>query len=251
LFKNDSEKAYVFGYPVNITTRKKAVNFIVNCMEKRQGIHIVTINPEIIAAADKNPELAKILKEAEFVIPDSAGIMLAVRSLGITETEKIPGIEFSEELMKKCAKKGFKVAFLGGNEDTIELLNIEINKMFPGINIVFLRHGYFQDNESKNISGKLAQAEPHLLFVGMGVPKQEFFIKNNKKILNKTVMIGVGGSFDIWTKKVRRAPVLFRTFGLEWFYRLITQPKRFSRMFPVLPLFFLRIVFDRKNLKLS
>ncbi len=240
----------IFGYPVDITTREQAVDLVLQQIQNRQGIQIVTINPEIIAAADKNPELAKILREAELVIPDSTGVMLAIKSLGVYRAEKIPGIEFSWELMKKCEQKGFSVGFLGGSPDTADSLNIEVHKQFSALNVVFSHHGYFNESELPIIRQELLRADPHLLFVALGSPKQEFFIKQHKNILHKTSMIGVGGSFDIWAKKVKRAPVIFRISGLEWFYRLITQPSRFTRMFPVLPLFFFRILFDRQNLRL-
>lgn len=248
ILREKSEKANIFGYPVDVTTRENALNMVLSCMQHRKGLHVVTINPEMIAAADKNPELATILKDAGLVIPDSTGIMLALKSLGIKKAEKIPGIEFSEKLMKKCEEKGYKVAFLGGTQETVSSMNTEIQREFPGLNVVFSCHGYFKEDELFKIHEELVKATPHLLFVALGSPGQEFFIKNTGNLLPETTMIGVGGSFDVWAKKVKRAPLVFRKSGLEWFYRLITQPFRFKRMFPALPLFFLRIAFDRRNL---
>lgn len=236
------ERANIFGYPVHICTQDEALNYVVSAMHDKCGMQVVTINPEMIMAADKTPELASILRQAELVIPDSVGIMLAIKSMGIFNAEKIPGVEFAENLLKICAEKGFKAGFLGGAPDVIEKLN------FRDVNVVFAQHGYFKPEDEEDIVKKIQQAEPQLLLVGLGCPKQEYFINKYKNLLNKTVMIGVGGSFDVWTKKVKRAPIIFQNFGLEWFYRLITQPDRFNRMFPVLPLFFLRILFDRKHL---
>lgn len=247
--KKNVQKTCIFGYPVDITTCEDLTSFVLDCMKTRQGIQIVTINPEIINAADQNPELAKIIREAELVIPESTGIMLALKSIGIFKAEKIPGIEFCEKLMQKCQENEFKVAFLGGSAETIKSLKIELQEIFPTLKAVFFHHGYFNKDNSEKIINDLKNAEPHILFVGMGFPKQEFFIKYNKNVLNKTVMIGVGGCFDVWSKKIKRAPVLFRRFGLEWFYRLLTQPYRATRMFPVLPLFFFKILFNRADLR--
>lgn len=201
------KRANIFGYPVHLTTMEEAVNYAVTLLQDEQGGHVVTINPEIIAAADKNPELAGIIKKAELVIPESTGVILAIRSLGIFDAEKIPGIEFSEQLLKVCKEKGFKVGFLGGAPDVIENLN------FSGMNVVFARHGYFKEEETGDIAASIKAAEPQLLLIGLGCPKQEFFITQHRNTLNKTVMIGVGGSFDVWAKKVKRAPIFLELLG--------------------------------------
>lgn len=244
---NTTKRADIFGYPVDVTTQEEAAGFALQRMKEGQGLQIVTINPEMITAADKTPELAKIIKGAELVIPDSVGIELAMKRFGFPDARRLPGIEFSELLMEKCEKKGLKVAFIGSNEETISLLKVEIGKKYPQLNVIFVRNGYFKDEETADIIEQLKTAEPNLLFVGMGSPKQEYFIRDARIQLDKTVMVGVGGSFNVWAGKINRAPAFFRVLGLEWFYRLITMPERFSRMFPVLPLFLLRILLSPKT----
>lgn len=242
-----SKKVDILGHSVDIITFNQAIETVLEKLMQREGIHIVTINPEIISEADKNHELAGILRQAELVIPESAGIMLALKKLGIKKAEKIPGIEFSEALIRECREKGLKVAFIGGSPETSALLKEKMQEKFPGLKVVFSCHGYFKNEEIPKIREELLESDPHVLFAGLGSPKQEFFISLNKPFLHKTSMIGVGGSFDIWTGKVKRAPVFFRIIGAEWLYRLITQPSRFKRMFPVLPLFFLKVIFIVKK----
>ena len=247
--KKKNKRACVFGYPVNVLKFKKAASLILRYMKNRQGMQVITINPEMIEKADKTPKLAEIIRKAELVVPDSVGVILALDSMNIVKVDKITGIDLSERLLKKSAKKGYKVAFLGGTEEINKRLNEEVKKEFPNLNVVFSHHGFFKDEELGSLINKLKEADPHLLLVGMGSPKQEIFIDNIRAHLDKTVMIGVGGSIDIWAKRIRRAPVLLRFFGLEWFYRLITQPKRIRRMFPTLPKFLFRVLFDRSNLR--
>lgn len=234
------KRASIFGYSVDLTCPEDALKRTVSAMETSNGLHVITINPEIIAAADNDSGLAGIVKSAELVIPDSIGIMLAIWSMGEFKARQIPGIDYSERLLKLCAEKKLKVAFLGGQPGVIEKIKI------PKVNVVFSHHGYYEDENC--IIEELNKAEPDLLLVGLGSPKQDYFISKARNLLKSTVMIGVGGSFDVWAGKVKRAPAVFRHLGLEWFYRLVTQPKRFTRMFPVLPQFFLRILFDRKKL---
>jgi len=238
---NKQKRACVLGYPVDLVTKEEALAFAESSMEKETGLHVVTINPEIILAAEKNPELDAIIKKAELIIPDSTGMELALRRLGF-DIKKLAGIEFSEALIERCSKNNYKVAFLGATQEVIESLQKELKAKYPKINIVYARNGYFSDNDMPEITDKLKEVNPHLLLVALGAPRQEYIISKYREALPHTVMIGVGGSFDVWAKKVKRAPAIFRIFGLEWFYRLIKQPSRFSRMFPALPLFIIRTV---------
>jgi N-acetylglucosaminyldiphosphoundecaprenol N-acetyl-beta-D-mannosaminyltransferase len=242
---NLTKRIEIFGYPVDITTKEEAVNFAFQRMLEGQGMQVVTINPEMITAADKTPKLAEIIRSAGLIIPDSVGIELAMRRFGVPNAKRLPGIEFSEELMRKCEENELKVAFLGGDEETISRLKPEIAKKYPQLNVVFVRNGYFKEEETSGIIEQLKEADANLVFVGMGSPRQEYFIHTARPVLDKAIMVGVGGSFDVWAKKIKRAPWAFRVLGLEWFYRLITMPERFNRMFPVLPLFLLRILLSR------
>ena len=239
--ENKFQRACVLGYPVDLVTKEEALNFTQNSMSAGEGLHIVTINPEIILAAEKNTELDAIIKKAKLIIPDSTGMELALKRLGFN-IKKLAGIEFSEALIERCVKNNFKVAFFGATQEVIESLQKELKTKYPEINIVFARNGYFSENDMPEITDKLQELNPHLLLVALGAPKQEYIINKYRETLPHTTMIGVGGSFDVWAKKVKRAPVIFRMFGLEWFHRLIKQPSRFSRMFPALPLFIIRTV---------
>lgn len=246
--ENKLNRTHVLGYPVDLITKDAALNFVEESMKTETGLHVVTINPEIILAAEKNLELDAIIKRAELIIPDSTGMELALRRQGYGHIKKMAGIEFSEALIERCSKNNYKVAFLGATQEVIELLQKELKLKYPEINIVYARNGYFSDNDMPEITDKLKEVNPHLLLVALGAPRQEYIISKYREALPHTVMIGVGGSFDVWAKKVKRAPVFFRIFGLEWLYRLIKQPSRFSRMFPALPLFIIRtVIFPKSN----
>lgn len=235
------KRACVLSYPVDLASKNEAIEFTENFIASGKRMHIVTINPEIILAAEKNPKLDAIIREAELIIPDSTGMELALKRQGFN-IKKLAGIEFSEALIKKCVDNNYKIAFLGANQEVINSLEYEFKLKYPEMNIVYIRNGYFSEDEASGVINKLNEVNPHLLLVALGSPKQEYFINRCRETLSGTVMIGVGGSFDVWAKKVKRAPVFFRAFGLEWLYRLIKQPHRFNRMFPALPLFILRAV---------
>jgi N-acetylglucosaminyldiphosphoundecaprenol N-acetyl-beta-D-mannosaminyltransferase len=226
---------------------EEAICFADNCIKSLRGGHVITLNPEMIMQAQRNSELSNALKNAELVIPDGIGIIRALNWLGINHIKQLPGIEFSEKLIEICAERNYSIAFLGASKDVIETMVENLKKKYPSINIIFVQDGYFDKNAEPAIVDQLANLKPNVLFIAMGVPKQELWISKHKETLNSTLLIGVGGSFDVWANKVKRAPFIFRKFGLEWFFRLISQPSRFSRMFPTLPLFFIKVLLDKQN----
>ena len=205
----------------------------------------------MIMYANHSPEFSVILKKADLIIPDGIGIIIALRKLGITNIKQLPGIEFSQTLIAKCAEKKYSIGFIGALQDTLGSAIDKIKTKYPNINIVYSHDGYFNEEDENSIIEELKLKNPQVLFVALGVPKQEFWIKKYRETLNSTLMVGVGGSFDVWANKVKRAPVIFRKFGLEWLYRLITQPSRFKRMFPTLPMFFVKVLMDFKNTYLN
>ena len=240
-------RSCILGYPVDLISMEDALKFAESFILAGKSGQVVTINPEIIMQAIKNQAFSDVINQAELIIPDGFGIILTLKKLGINNIVQLPGIEFSQGLIGKCAQKGYSVGFLGASKDVLNAAVKEFKSKYPDLNIVFCHDGYFGRDEEERIISELKYSRPNVLFVGLGVPSQELWIAEHKKILNSTLMVGVGGSFDVWSKKIKRAPALFRKFGLEWLYRLLNQPSRFSRMFPTLPLFFIKVMFTNSN----
>jgi N-acetylglucosaminyldiphosphoundecaprenol N-acetyl-beta-D-mannosaminyltransferase len=245
-FIQNVRRACIQGYPVDLLDEKTGIQYVESFISNSKPAQIITINPEMIELAKKNAEFDKILKEAEIIIPDGIGVIIALKIIGL-KVKRLPGIEFSQKLFELASEKNYKVAFLGADQETIEAAVSELKKTYENLNVVYMRNGYFRKDEEKLIAENIKNAGPDLLFVGLGAPKQEFFNSNYKNYLNHTIMVGVGGSFDVWAQKIKRAPLFFRKLGLEWFYRLITQPSRFNRMFPTLPLFLLKVIFNFRD----
>lgn len=231
--------AELFGYNINTLDFMDAIEKATLCIENDRLAQVVTINPEMFSEADKNKEFSKVLNNAEIIVPDGIGVKIALKIMGV-EAEKIPGIDLAKYLLNVAAEKEWSVALIGAKEEilskTVENLKIEL----PSLNIVYTHNGYF-DNDNI-IHNELRQAEPQLILVAMGSPKQELFISNAKKVLNKGLLIGIGGSFDVWSGNTKRAPEIFQKTGTEWLYRTMSQPERFKRIFPALPLFLLKAI---------
>ncbi len=203
---------------------------------------VVTINPEMILSAQKSPEFSQIINDAELVIPDGVGVQIGLQILG-HKIKRIPGIEFGHSLLKKYAQNNRPVALVGAKPEVIKLAVENLKNEIPNLNIVYSHDGYFSDDEV--ILQELAQSSPALVLVALGSPKQEFFIKKLKSYLPSALMIGLGGSFDVWAGVVKRAPKIYRKLGIEWLYRTIKEPQRIKRIFPTLPLFLLKVLKEK------
>ena len=243
----NNNRACILGFPVDLVNMDEAVVRAEQYINNSTGGHVVTLNPEMIMQGLKNTELKTALKCAELIIPDGIGIIKSLAKIGINHIKQLPGIEFSEKLISVCAQKNYSVAFIGASKEVLDLMISNIKSKYPELNILYSHDGFFDNNQESKLLQDLIETKPNVLFLALGVPKQELWILKHKRELLSTLMVGVGGSFDVWAGKIKRAPYLFRKFGLEWFYRLLSQPSRFSRMFPTLPLFFIKVALDNKN----
>lgn len=203
---------------------------------------VVTINPEMIDNAVKNPDFAEIINNAELVIPDGIGVELGLRILGYN-VKRIAGIEFSHKMIEECAKNNHSVALIGAKPEIVEKAKENLIKEFPSLYITYIHDGYFKDDEK--VLEELKIRQPRLVLCALGSPKQEEFILKAKSILPEALFIGVGGSFDVWSGEVKRAPKIYQKLCLEWLYRTVIDPKRFKRIFPTLPLFVLKVLKER------
>lgn len=217
------------GFNIDTFTFDEALQYA----EKGQ---VVTINPEMILSAKSNPDFAKIINSAELVIPDGIGVQLGLKILG-HNVRRIAGIEFGRKLIDKFASQ--PTAFVGAKPEIIQKAVENLKKEVPNLDAVYVQDGYFKDDD--RVLDELTAANPKLVLVALGSPKQEIFISKAKNLLPNALFIGLGGSFDVWSGVVERAPEIWQKLGLEWLYRTVKEPKRFKRIFPTLPLFVLKV----------
>lgn len=234
----------VLGYPVDIVDEPLALSIIEDAWERGKGMHVVTLNAEMIVTAQQNSDLDRIIRHAHLIVPDGAGVVWAVKMNGQQEVSRLPGIELAAGTLARAAQSGKRVALIGGKPAVMDALLETLPKRYPGINIVAQHHGYFTVDEQEQIIDQIAEKDPQLLLVALGVPKQEYVIDQISSLMPHTVKIGVGGSFDVWTGQVKRAPALMRKLNLEWLYRLCKEPWRFNRIMTALPNFFFQVLQD-------
>ena len=233
----------LLGYNIDLFNETEALEYANSLIDSAKSSHIVTINPEIMEYANKHEDFAKIINVAELVIPDGIGIKIGFKIKGVN-VQRLTGIGFAHSLLENAQKTNIPVALVGAKPHVIEKAYENLKKEMPELNIVYKHDGYFKDCKQEVIDG-IKNASPKLLLVALGAPMQEEFIYELKSILPSTLMIGIGGSFDVWAGEVQRAPEIWQKLGLEWLYRTIKQPERFKRIFPTLPIFVYNVIIEK------
>lgn len=236
------DRVKLLGYEIDTFDLSEAVSFATELMSNDKVNQVITINPEMFTTAEKDEEFSQILKSAELIIPDGVGVKIGLKIMG-KSVSRVAGIDFSRKMLQISALHNMPVALIGAKPEIITQASEKLQEEIEGLNIVYTHDGYF-DNWDE-IFSELKEKSPKLILVALGSPKQEKFISKAKEILNPALMVGVGGSFDVWSGNVERAPEIYQTLGLEWLYRTIKQPERFKRIFPALPLFVLKVFKSR------
>ncbi len=224
---NPLHQADVLGLPVHISR-----DYVGWLMRRRgQGAHVVTLNAEMAMQAEQNSDLAAIIRQAELVIPDGAGIVFYLW-LRQQRIRRYPGIELAEALLHEATRKSAadSVFFYGGAPGVAQTAADIWQQRLPELAIAGTQHGYLSAADHHQLCDRLSQLRPTMIFVGLGVPRQEFWIAEHRHYVPNAIWVGVGGSFDIWSGVKTRAPEWFCNNHLEWLYRLYQEPWRWRRM---------------------
>jgi len=230
------EKAMLFGVGYHKVTLGEATEDALALAKEKRGAYTVTPNPEILWQALNDPDLLDILKKADQVLPDGIGVLMAARILGDPIPHKVAGVELGEEIIKASGSHGLTVGFLGAKPGVAEKAAENMKKKYPDLLVAGCFDGYFKDAEKA--AQKVKESGADILFVCLGSPKQEKFIRDYALKTGAGLLLGLGGSLDIYAGTAVRAPRWMIRTGLEWLYRLFKEPKRLGRMMKI-PLFLL------------
>jgi N-acetylglucosaminyldiphosphoundecaprenol N-acetyl-beta-D-mannosaminyltransferase len=242
-YKN--KRASILGYPVDIVSFEEACSIACSAITGNQLFHIVTLNPEMIIQAQKNEKLSHSISNSDLIIPDGAGLILALALNGIKLSDTVPGIELAENCLDYCCKNNIPVAFLGAEEKVLEDMLKAFSTKYKDLNIAYVHNGFYNKEEEAKIAKEISSSNARLILIALGVPGQELWINKYRHLFSEGCLIGVGGSFDVWSGNVKRAPVIFRKLKLEWFYRLISDPRRARRIFSALPYFVVQVLWKK------
>ncbi len=224
------KRSVVLGTEIDAVSFDEAIDLALEEMTRRRGAYVVTPNTEMLLRARKDDALREALHNAALALPDGVGVQLAAHILGIPLGERIAGVDFAHCLLARMSREGKSVFLLGAEEGVAQLASDQLLNEFPSLEIKGLHSGYFDEVEEKNIRIQINTAAPDLLIVCLGSPRQEIWMNRNSTSLNVGIMAGLGGTLDIFARRLPRAPRWMRSAGLEWLFRLVKEPRRIVRM---------------------
>ncbi|MCO6529528.1 WecB/TagA/CpsF family glycosyltransferase [Lactobacillus sp.] len=239
-------KVSVLGVDFDNKSFKQFQNELIGRINTHQSTFVVTANPEIVMSANENPEFMKILNyDADYVTPDGIGVVKAAKILGTPLKERVTGYDLFSWLMKLANERSLRVYLIGAKPKVIHAIQTKIAREYSDIQLVGAEDGYFKD-DLEVVAYQIERAEPDLVFAALGSPRQEQLLDILRKNLLPALMMGVGGSFDVFSGMVKRAPQVWQKAHLEWFYRLLKEPSRYKRMGKI-PKFVVEVYKSKKD----
>ena len=237
-------KQKFLNIPIDALTMSETLERVDLAITLKKQIHHTVINAGKVVMMQTDKELEKSVLEADIINADGQSIVWAANLLGCKLPERVSGIDLMEALVKRSYDKGYKSFFFGASQEVVtKLVNIYKDQYSESI-IAGQRNGYYDKSQEETIANKIADSGADILFVAITSPKKEIFLNKYKKQLqNVKFIMGVGGSFDVISGKVKRAPIWMQNFGLEWFYRFLQEPRRMWKRYLVGNLKFIYLVF--------
>lgn len=238
----------ILGCRLDVLDEHEATETIVRFAREGSGAQIVTLGTEMVVYAQRDSAFRDVVNASALSLCDTIGVLAAARRRGAKLHERVTGVELLESLCRSAAAEGLPVYFLGGVEGVAADAAAILEVSFPGLVIAGTRNGFFSREEEPAIVEAIRASGARLLFVGLGSPRQEMWLAANLAATGCGAGIGIGGSFDVISGRVKRAPMMWRQLGLEWLYRLMREPQRLRRQL-ALPYFVWLVALDRLGLR--
>lgn len=241
-----NERVEVLGVPIDVLTMDETVELVKKYINTNNSLHLMGVNADKINLAIENECIFDIIKGCGIVNADGASVVLASKYLNKNISERVAGIDLMQELLKVSDVEGYGLYFLGAKNEVLNKMIDRLSIEYNNLNILGKRDGYFTDKEIINITNELLFLKPKIVFVGITSPKKEYLIKQFQKSGINSVFMGVGGSFDVLSGEISRAPLWMQNSNLEWLYRVIKEPKRLFRRYFVGNITFIKKVVKNK-----
>lgn len=216
----------ICNIPVDAMTMQESLDLIEKAIVHKHFLHHVVVNAAKIVSAQKDPALKASIVNCDLINADGQAVVWASRFLNKGLPERVAGIDLMEMLVKRAYEKGYKIFLLGAKEEIIKKVVNKYTTMY-GTNIIAgYKNGYFKEDEDEDVALEIAASNADILFVAICSPRKEIFLEQYKDLIKTPFIMGVGGSFDVISGMIKRAPMWMQRLGLEWYYRFLQEPGR-------------------------
>lgn len=227
-------KINILNTSIHNLTMQETLQIVGHTISKEEQIHHVVVNAGKIVAMQSDLQLRQSVNESDLINADGQAVVWASIFLGKPLKERVAGIDLMVNLVEIAHQNKYKIFFFGAKEEVVKTVVVKYSNQYSSDIIAGYRNGYFKKEEEGDIAKEIAESGANILFVAISSPTKENFLYENKHLLkNVNFIMGVGGSFDVVSGKVKRAPLWMQDSGLEWFYRFTQEPKRMWKRYLV------------------
>lgn len=228
---------------VDPLTMEQALDRVTQFVQQGSCPHAVfAANPEKNYSVPQDPELHEIFRNADLLVPDGIGVVLAARLLFRAHLSRVPGVELMEQICRLSAEKGFRIFLYGAREEVNREAEVVLKLRYPGLVVAGRSSGFVTEEQMPELIRNINESHADILFIGLGSPRQEkWYATYRDQLSTVRVCQGIGGTLDAITGNVKRAPAFWCRLNLEWLYRLLKEPSRLKRQ-KVLPLFAFQVL---------
>ncbi|MBU5284242.1 WecB/TagA/CpsF family glycosyltransferase [Limosilactobacillus reuteri] len=240
----------ILDIQIDVLTRKETVSLVEQYVKTKTPLHLMGVNADKINESSKNGLLKEIVNKCGIINADGASVVLASKWLKQPLPERVAGIDLMQDLVALSEEKKYSIYLLGAKENVVKKTASVLKDKYPNLNIVGLHNGYFGKEQWEDISNILKKVNPDFIFVGITSPTKEYLIEYLQSRNINSVFMGVGGSFDVISGNIPRAPLWMQNFNLEWFFRVLQEPRRlFKRYFLGNNIFIKNIIKEKIKMK--
>lgn len=231
---------------IDVLDMKQTINLVDKYIVSKTPLHLMGVNADKINELNRNPKMKEIVNSCGIINADGASVVIASKFLKKSLPERVAGIDLMQDLVKLCEDKNYKIYLLGAKQEVVEKTSEVLLNKHKNLNICGIHNGYFKESEWDSISDILHEATPDIVFVGITSPTKEYLIEYLQNKGHNCVFMGVGGSFDVISGNIPRAPKWMQKMNLEWLFRVIQEPKRLFKRYLIGNIVFIKDVVKEK-----
>ena len=217
---------------IDVLTMKETVDLVEQYVNTKTPLHLMGVNADKINEVNRNERMKQIVNSCGIINADGASVIMASKYLNKPLPERVAGVDLMQHLVALSANKNYTIYLLGAKQEVVTKTAKVLKEKYPTLKIVGVRNGYFKEDQWTEIYEEISNANPDFVFVGITSPIKEYLIEFLQSKGSKAVYMGVGGSFDVISGNIPRAPLWMQKCNLEWLFRVMQEPKRlFKRYF--------------------